>query len=128
MGRRTIATFDDLRRLAVALPGAEELTYRGEPWFNVGRKTFALGQRDRTILKLERGHQDFLFEVRPDTFQKFTFGPNVWSYVVLEDLDEAELADLVREAWAMVVPKRISRPVLAQYNPLIPVNAGTQME
>ena len=35
-----------------------------------------------------------------------------WSYVVLEDLDNDELAALVREAWTMVVPKRVSRPIL----------------
>ncbi len=95
------------------MPGAEEITYRGNPWFNVGSKTFALGLDDRTILKLEKSHQEFLFEVRPDTFSKFTFGPNVWAYVELDHLDAAELADLVREAWARVVPKKVSRPYLA---------------
>jgi hypothetical protein len=94
------------------MPGAEEITYRDNPWFNVGSKTFALGQGGRTILKLEKPHQEFLFEVRPETFRKFTFGPNVWSYVELDHLDEAELADLIREAWAMVVPKKVSRPYL----------------
>ena len=107
-----IATFDDLRRLAIALPGAEEITYRGEPWFNVGTKTFALRWGGRVILKLDKGHQVFLFEVRPQTFQKFPMGPSYWSYVVLEHLADAELADLVREAWSMVVPKKVSRPVL----------------
>jgi hypothetical protein len=79
----------------------------------VGKKTFALGWDDRTILKLDKGHQHFLFEVRPETFQKFPMGPNYWSFVVLEHLDDAELTDLVREAWSTVVPKRISKPVLA---------------
>src|SRR4051812_32050629 len=91
------------------MPGAEEITYRDNPWFNVGSKTFALGQAGLTILKLEKPHQEFLFEVRPDTFRKFTFGPNVWSYVELDRLDEAELTALVREAWALVVPKKVSK-------------------
>jgi len=33
--------------------------------------------------------------------------------VELANLDDAELRDLVREAWSMVVPKKVSRPVLA---------------
>jgi hypothetical protein len=34
--------------------------------------------------------------VRPETFQKFTFSArNVWSYVELDHVDAAELADLV---------------------------------
>jgi len=70
-----MATFDDLRRLAIVLPGAAELTYRGEPWFNVGKKTFALAWNGRTILKLDKTHQIFLFEVRPETFQRFPMGP-----------------------------------------------------
>jgi len=32
---------------------------------------------------------------------------------VLADLDAAELAALVREAWSLIVPKKVSRPFLA---------------
>ncbi len=103
---------EDLRRIALALPGAHEVAYRGEPWFNVGKKTFALRWGGRVILKLDKAHQDFLFEVRPETFQPRPVGTGVWSYVELDHLDEAELADLVREAWASIVPKKISRPLL----------------
>jgi hypothetical protein len=34
--------------------------------------------------------------------------------VVLEDIDEAELADLVLEAWSTIVPKKVSRTVLKE--------------
>ena len=40
-------------------------------------------------------------------------GPAFWSYVELDHLDADELADLVLEAWSQIVPKKISRPVLA---------------
>ena len=117
-GGSAIATFDDLRRLAIALPGAEEITYRGQPWFNVGKKTFALSWGGRTIMKLDKGHQHFLFEVRPQTFQPCKVGTGgVWSYVVLEDLDEVELADLVLEAWSTIVPKKVSRGYLPSRTP-----------
>jgi hypothetical protein len=79
----------------------------------VGRKTFACHFRDRTVMKLDRGHQDLLFEIRPETFQKFPMGPAFWSYVELDHLGTDELADLVLEAWSQIVPKKISRPVLA---------------
>jgi hypothetical protein len=78
----------------------------------VGKKTFALRLNGRVILKLDKGHQELLFEVRPETFQKCKVATNWWSYVELERLDADELADLVREAWSMIVPKKISRPVL----------------
>jgi hypothetical protein len=54
-----------------------------------------------------------LFEIRPETFQKCKVATNYWSYVVLADLDAAELAALVREAWSLIVPKKVSRPFLA---------------
>jgi hypothetical protein len=107
-----MADLEDLRRLALALPGAHEVTYKGDPWFNVGKKTFALHLRDRAVLKLDRGHQELLFEVRPETFQKCPVATSYWSYVELGHLDEAELAALVLEAWSSIVPKKVSRPFL----------------
>ena len=78
----------------------------------MGKKTFALALNGRVVLKLDKEHQHFLFEVRPQTFQKCRVATTWWSYVDLEHLDEPELADLVREAWSMIVPKKVSRPVL----------------
>jgi hypothetical protein len=78
----------------------------------VGKKTFALRWNDRVVLKLDKGHQELLFEVRPETFQKCPVATVYWSYVELDNLEDDELADLVLEAWAQIVPKKISRPVL----------------
>lgn len=113
-----MATLDDLRRLALELPGAHEVTYKGDPWFNVGKKTFALAPGDdaadgRAILKLDRAHQALLFEIRSETFQPCKVATVHWSYVRLAHIEPAELSALVREAWAAVVPKRVSAPVLA---------------
>ena len=113
-----MASIEDLRRLALALPGAWETEFHGEPWFQVGKKSFALRLRDRFIFKLDRDHQHFLFEVRPETFQPCKVGTGgVWSYVMLEDLDDAELADLVLEAWSTIVPKKVSRGYLPSRTP-----------
>jgi hypothetical protein len=104
-----LATLEDLRRVSLALPGAEEVVYKGDPWFNVGKKTFALFTRGRAILKLDRGHQELLFEVRPETFEKCPVATVYWSWVELGHLDEAELGELVLEAWSQIVPKKVSR-------------------
>lgn len=107
-----MADIEDLRRLALALPGAHEVTYKGDPWFNVGKKTFALALGGRVVLKLDKPHQELLFEIRPDTFQPCKVATVHWSYVQVEHLDEAELAALVREAWTQIVPKKVSRPLI----------------
>ena len=79
----------------------------------MGKKSFALAIDGRVILKLDRGHQELLFEIRPETFSKCPVATVYWSYVEIAHLDEVELADLVLEAWAQIVPKKVSRPVLA---------------
>ena len=112
-----MATLDDLRRLALALPGAHEVTYKGDPWFNVGKKTFVLFTQGRAIMKLDRGHQELLFEIRPESFEKCKVATVWWSWVDIAHLDEAELADLVLEAWTQIVPKKISRPVVEAAKP-----------
>jgi len=65
------------------------------------------------VLKLDRGHQELLFEIRPKTFRRFPVATVHWSEVEICHLDEAELAGLVLEAWSQVVPKKVSRPYLA---------------
>ena len=91
------------------MPGAHEVTYKGNPWFNVGKKSFALAIDGRVIMKLDRGHQELLFEIRPETFSRCPVATVYWSYVELEHLDEPELAALVLEAWAQIVPRKVSK-------------------
>jgi hypothetical protein len=102
-----MSRFGHLRQAALALPGVEEGDHRGGPAFRVRGRTFALwwaGGR-RTILRLTREHQTFLFEVRPKVFEPCPVGPGVWSYVDLEALDNAEVDELVLEAWEAIAPK-----------------------
>ncbi|MEO8113754.1 MAG: MmcQ/YjbR family DNA-binding protein [Phenylobacterium sp.] len=108
-----MASFEDIRRLALALPGVREVDWRGQTFFQVGSKAFALSWEGRTVLKLDKHHQHFLLEVRPETFEKFRVGQIYWSYVALDHLDDAELADLVLEAWSTIVPKKVSKAYLA---------------
>jgi len=104
-----MATWADIRAAAERLPGAHESEWYGEPLFTVGSKGFVQSWRGRIIMKLDRNHQELLFEARPEVFTPFTAGAMRWSYVKIDALDADELAELVREAWTMVVPKKVSR-------------------
>lgn len=79
----------------------------------MGTKSFALAIDGRVILKLDRGHQELLFEVRPETFSKCPVATGYWSYVEIDQINEAELTELVLEAWTQIVPKKVSRGYLA---------------
>lgn len=104
-----MATWEDIRAVARVLPGAWENDWRGEPLFQVGRKGFVQTSRGGVIMKLDRDHQELLFEARPDVFKPMMAGALRWSWVEIDALDADEIADLVREAWTQVVPKKVSR-------------------
>ena len=65
--------------------------------------------RGRIIMKLASAHQELLFEARPDVFQPMIAGALRWSFVEIEALEPDEAVELVREAWAQSVPKKVSR-------------------
>jgi hypothetical protein len=109
-----VADWEVLRAAALALPGAREIDYRGEPWLQVGSKGFVLRSQGQVIMKLERQHQEFLFEVRPEVFTPMTAGALRWSFVEISALDDEEAVALVREAWTQVVPKKVSRAFFAE--------------
>ena len=113
----------DLRRIALALPGAYEDIHRRRPAFRVEKRIFAmlgvsgnsalfplLGGDGVAVVKLEREDQlnmaaAFEAAVQPTE----TYGHHGWTYLRLEALDEATLALIVRLAWTHVAPRRLSR-------------------
>jgi len=104
-----MASFDHLRLAALALPEVEEGDHFGGAAFLVRGKTFALWsvKDERTIMRLTRAHQTFLFEVRPEAFEPCRVGTGVWAYVDLDQLDGAEVDALVLEAWEAIAPKSV---------------------
>ncbi len=104
-----MATWDDIRVVALALPDAWENDWRGNLLFQVGRKGFVQTWNDRVLMKLDKHHQELLFEARPDVFSPYVAGALRWSWVEIAALDADEVADLVREAWRQVVPKKVSQ-------------------
>ena len=108
-----MATWEEVRAIALAMPGAGETHWHGDPWITVGSKGFVQTWRGRVLMKLEKGHQELLFEARPEVFTPMVAGRLRWSWVEIEALDADEAAALVREAWAQVVPKKVSRAFLA---------------
>jgi hypothetical protein len=60
-------------------------------------------------MKLERHHQEQLFDIRPEVFSPMVAGRLRWSWVEIAALEDDEAVALVREAWTQVVPKKVSR-------------------
>jgi hypothetical protein len=107
-----VTTFDDVRRIALALPEAEErLTWETDITFRVRDKIFAIGGEgaDRVSIKAGLETQAELIELDPGTFAKSAYvGRFGWVTVDLGRVDPALLASLLREAWRRTAPKRLA--------------------
>src|SRR3954451_2973761 len=103
-------TEDDVRRLALALPEAEEHDHSGFPSFRVRNKIFvALRDPGRANLKLPLEELSALVAERPAVFREIVWGRDHRVGVALAAIDAGELAELIEMAWAEVAPKKLVR-------------------
>ena len=106
------ATFDDVRRIALALPESEEvLTWGTDVTFRVRSKIFVIGAEGstHTSIKSTPFVQADLIERDPETFASAAYvGRFGWVTVDLGRIDPAELESLVRAAWRQTAPKRLA--------------------
>jgi hypothetical protein len=107
-----MTSFDDVRRIALALPEAEErLTWETDITFRVRDKIFAIGGEgaDRVSIKAGLETQAELIELDPATFAKSAYvGRFGWITVDLDRVDLELLTSLLREAWRRSAPKRLA--------------------
>jgi hypothetical protein len=107
-----VTTFDDVRRLAMALPEAEErVTWETDITFRVRDKIFAIGGEgaDRVSIKASLETQAELIDLDPETFASSAYvGRFGWVTVDLDRVDPAVLSSLIREAWRRTAPKRLA--------------------
>lgn len=100
----------DLRKLALALPDAEEIETWGHPTFRVRNKMFAGMAADGSTcsLKASPEEQRACVGSDPDTFfvPKYV-GKHGWIGINLDRVEADELEELVTEAWRMTAPKRL---------------------
>jgi hypothetical protein len=103
-------TTDELRRVVLSLPEAEERETWGHPTFRVRDKMFATLSDDGLLasVKATRQEQAALVAAAPDTFGVPAYvGRHGWVSVQLATVDPAELSELVVEAWRLTAPKRL---------------------
>jgi hypothetical protein len=98
-----------MKRLALALPGTVEESHRHGPWFNVGKKTFALywGKSERWILRLPQHQVMMLIDARPEVFAPMKSGSLLWIYLDVRKMTVGEMRDYVTAAWRHTAPKKL---------------------
>ena len=105
-------TFDDVRRIALALPEVEErVTWESDITFRVRDRIFAIGGEgaDRVSIKADLETQAELLEMDPATFAKSAYvGRFGWITANLDRVDPLLLESLVRDAWRRTAPKKLA--------------------
>jgi hypothetical protein len=101
-------TKDDLRRLALALPGVEEKSHFDKADFRVKNKIFVSLKDDATgVVKLMLEDQRVMVDAEPKIFQPIPggWGRKGWTKIVLANTDEVTLKSALKTAWRTVAPK-----------------------
>jgi hypothetical protein len=123
VARIQMSTPADVRRIALALPGAYEDAHRKRPAFRVEKRIFAmlgvtgntslftsLRWDDMAVAKLDRDDQLNMAAAHEGAVEPTeSYGHHGWTYLRLERLDEAALALILRLAWTHVAPRRLSK-------------------
>jgi hypothetical protein len=105
-------TVQDVRAVAIGLPRSTEAFVRGRVKFRIGRIVYLAFSRDETELgfAFPKDWRDALVEQEPDKFRlpdESDLRYN-WAVVRMAAIDATELRELVVDAWAFVVPKRVA--------------------
>ena len=96
-----MVTADDVRRLALSLPRTSEGLVRDRVKFRVGRIVFAAIPKEERVALVAGEPEKFLMPHRSD--ERYN-----WVRVRLDAIDQAELRELVIDAWRMCVPKKVA--------------------
>jgi len=105
-------TYDDVRRIVLALPGIEERTNYGTPALYVGKQLLVRLKEDGRdiVLRISLEEKAYLIEADPDTFYE-TDHYKGWPGVLarLDRLDAATVKTLVARQWRVGAPKRLQK-------------------
>lgn len=107
-----MVTVDEIRAFATTLPRSSEGLVRGRVKFRVGRIVYLSLSRDGTVMgfAFPKELRDALVESDPDKFSLPSQSDMRyhWVHVRLAAIDADEARELVEDAWAFTVPKRVA--------------------
>jgi len=112
-----VVTIDDVRAFASTLPRSSEAVVRGRVKFRIGRIVYLSFSPDGAVMgfAFPKDWRDALVESEPE---KFSLPGQSdlryhWVHVRLAAIDADEMRELVEDAWAFTVPKRVAEAYAA---------------
>lgn len=110
-GQVSLVTIEQVRALAETLPRSYEALVRDRVKFRVGQIVYLAFSPDETLMgfAFPKEEREALIASEPDKFlmPKRSDMRYNWVVVRLAAIDEAEMREIILEAWRMVVPKRV---------------------
>jgi len=107
-----MVTIDEVRAFAITLPRSSEALVRGRVKFRIGRIVYLSLSRDGSTMgfAFPKEWREALVESDPEKFSLPSESDlrYHWVHVRLAAIDADEMRDLVEEAWAFTVPKRVA--------------------
>ncbi len=112
-----MVTIDEVRAVASTLPRSSEGFVRGRVKFRIGRIVYLSLSRDGSTMGFAFPKQlrEALVESVPEKFSLPSQGDlrYHWVHVHLAAIDSEEMRELVEDAWAFCVPKRVAEEYAA---------------
>lgn len=112
-----MVTAEEVRAFASSLPRSSEGLVRGQVKFRIGRIVWLALSRDGSTMgfAFPKELRAALVEAEP---QKFSLPSRSdmryhWAHVSLPAIDADEMRELVEDAWAFCVPKRVAEEYAA---------------
>ena len=105
-----MATPDDVRELALALPETIERSSYGTPGFRVGDRLFARLHQDgeSLVVWVDMDEREMLAQTEPE---KFFWTPHYEKHPMLQvrlvAVDRAELGEVLRDSWRQRAPASV---------------------
>ena len=111
-----MATIEGVRGLALSLPRTHEALVRDRVKFRVGRIVYLALSRDETLMgfAFPKEEREALVASEPSKFMM----PGLsdlrynWAIVRLAAINDAEMREIVLDAWRMVVPMKVAAALL----------------
>jgi hypothetical protein len=109
----------EVRRFALGLPRTVEAQVRDQAKFRVGRIVYVALSADEMSMGFgfPKEEREALVAGEPEKFQLPRPSDLRYNWVrcALDRIDEQEMRELVTDAWAMCVPKKVSRDYFARH-------------
>ncbi|HEX6166750.1 MAG TPA: MmcQ/YjbR family DNA-binding protein [Acidimicrobiales bacterium] len=113
-----MATIEGVREVALSLPRSYEALVRDRVKFRVGRIVYLAFSRDEQHMgfAFPKEEREALVAAEPDKFSLPGRADMRYNWVVvrMDAIDDAEMREIVLDAWRMVVPRRVAAEHLGE--------------